>query len=792
MADRPFWLRPTRALRACAWILAIALTSTAISVSPTLATSPQPPAPSTTNRLADSTSPYLLLHADNPVDWYPWGPEAFERARAEDKPIFLSVGYSTCYWCHVAERTLYSDPAIARLMNQWFVNVKVDREQRPDVDRVYLLATEVMTGAAGWPNNLFLTPDLKPFFAGSYYPPADDELGRPGFPTVLSTIHDQWVNRREKVLTIADNAYVALAQAQQAGASAAAVALEPSAWLERAARNLSGRFDERNGGFGAPVGPRFPQAPALRLLLAHHRATGNQRSLDMLRRTLDAMASGGIRDHVGGGFHRYTVEPTWSIPHFEKMLYDNAQLLALYADAYAQLGDPLYADVARETADYLVSDLMAPEGGFYTAWDAAIGEHEGASYLWSEAQIRDTIGAEATARLLALYELRPMLEQGEAALLDGQPLGVLRVRAAQPGVAAAVAVRTLAPLRAALLAARDARPQPARDEKMVVALNGLAIEALVRASALLNEPRYLDAARASAQHIWEATWEPRTRTLWHQTFRGRADTAGFLDDYALLGRAYLALSAATGDTVWRDRAVEITDALLERFARGGELATTASSDGLPLLGQDTGDEVLPSGTSAAIDLLLRLAAATGEERYALRAVAYARGMSGRLAAHPHEWAAALEALTGPAAAAPAVVAALSAEPDVSPALPESADHVRATGTLHAAGSRAELVVELDIAPGWHVNANPASLDYLIPTEVRLDGIAAASARYPAGRPLRTGFASETLSLYEGLVRIAVPLAVSAAAPSVSVRLQACSAEVCLPPSTIPVPVTIDR
>src|SRR5437867_721131 len=350
--------------------------------------------PKHTNRLAKETSPYLLLHAHNPVDWYPWGPEALERAKKEDKPIFVSVGYSTCYWCHVAEKLLYSDPAIAALMNQWFVNIKVDREERPDVDRIYMLATQLMTGHGGWPNNVFLTPDMKPFFAGSYFPPTDDASGRPGFPTIIKAIHERWTGDRKRVTDEAARVFLAMRQTQRPDISRAPVPVKPAEWPTRAREALARGFDPDNAGFSRAQGPKFPHEPMLELLLTDYQVNRTEDSLHIVRKALDAMAYGGIRDHLAGGFHRYSTEPTWSVPHFEKMLYDNAQLLRLYAETYQITRDPLYKAVALELSDYLNGQMSARQGGFYTAQDAEVNGEEGASYVWTRAEIVSILGAQ--------------------------------------------------------------------------------------------------------------------------------------------------------------------------------------------------------------------------------------------------------------------------------------------------------------------------------------------------------------------------------------------------------------
>jgi len=362
----------------------------------------QPPASAYpyTNRLIHSLDPYLLLHAHNPVDWYPWGAEALAKAKKENKPIFLSIGYSTCYWCHVAERTIYSNPRIAQLMNQWFVNVKVDREQRPDIDQLYMSARQIMTGNGSWPNNLFLTPDLKPFYAGSYFPPADEPAKGPGFPTVLRMLHESWLKERPKVDSVAQEVFTDLRQANQRAMNDAAAKIDPGSWLADARDTLLQMMDHRHGGIADSGGTRFPRSPELGLLLTDYQANHDEAALSALTETLDAIAYGGIHDHLAGGFHRYSTEPTWSIPHFEKMLSDNAQLLGLYTRSFQLTGNPLYRAQALATAHYLESDMMAVGGGFYGAQDAEVNGVEGASYLWTRNQIASVLGEAETQPLM--------------------------------------------------------------------------------------------------------------------------------------------------------------------------------------------------------------------------------------------------------------------------------------------------------------------------------------------------------------------------------------------------------
>ena len=738
------------------------------------------------NRLIDSGSPYLLQHAHNPVDWYPWGPEAIEKARREDKPIFVSVGYSTCYWCHVANRTLYSNPAIAALMNRWFVNVKVDREQRPDLDAVYMLATMLLTGRGGWPNNVFLTPDLKPFFAGSYFPPEDDDFGRPGFVTVLKTVHREWTERREVVGQTAEKAVQAMRRVQRRNAPEAG-RVDPDAWLRTARDNLRAEFDAEHGGFreGRGNSSKFPHEPLLALLIADYRVSRDRDALGMLTATLDAMALGGIHDHLGGGFHRYTIETSWSVPHFEKMLYNNAQLLRIYAEAWQLTRKPLYRQVALGIGDYMLRQLAAPEGGFYTAEDAEVGHEEGASYLWTAEEIAAALGEARARAFFAAYQITPLAAQREADALKGGSRGALRRRVSK---APDAIPDSLAPARAKLFALRETRVQPARDEKLIVSQNGLAIDALARSGKILGKPEYVSAARRAAQRVWILAYDARNRVLHHEAYRGTARGDGFLDDYALLGLGFLSLADATGEVIWRRRAAQLADDALNGFARSdASFATTKAEKDLVIAPEDAGDIVTPSGTSAMAGLLLRLSLERGGSQYRRAAERAVGRVAGAVNGQPDQWptlvAATVKIRPGESVVGP------SAKPTPF-ALLDTASHVKATAALRRRGAQEEVVVTLTIASGFHVNANPASLEYLIPTALSFEDLIPSRIRYPAPKLFKPEFARDGLMVYDGTVELVaeVPAGTSARSVRGKVRAQACDDEVCLPPADLPIAV----
>lgn len=762
-----------------------------------------------TNRLINSDDPYLRLHAHNPVDWYPWGSEAFAKAKSEGKPIFLSIGYSTCYWCHVAEKTIYSDPAIAAVMNKWFVNVKVDREQRPDVDRLYIIATEMLTQHGAWPNNLFLTPDGKPFYAGSYFPPHDEPGAVMGFPSVLAAIHDLWVNHRaEKVTPAADELFGALTKVAAAQLAKPPVAVTPVDWMKQATQKLSKVIDRKNGGLGSPTGgPKFPQTPALDLLLASADLGKDDAARHALTDTLEAMSYGGIHDQLGGGFHRYATEPTWTVPHFEKMLSDNAQLLSLYARAYRLTNSALLRDVAADTAGYLMRDMQAPDGGFYTAQDAEIGGVEGADYLWTRQEIEKALGAAATEEFLAVYEIAAMPE----AAPFGDPKakretgGVLRIRVPiaetlrRAGASDSdTMLATLAPDRVKLLAVRQTRKQPATDHKIVTGLNGLAIGALAQAGTELSRDDFTAAARKAAERIWSTSFNSTRGALKHEIIGGKADVDGYIDDYAMFGDGLLTLADASHEEVWRKRAAAIADAMLKRFATAdGRLATGADA-GLPVALTDDSDSEMPSGTSAALALLTRLGERADGARFVAAAAKLAVASSGQIGARPQAWPSAVVALVrhpipaALAAAAPAPrtqVATNGADQGTAaPGVPATSDHVHVSAKL----TGDEIAVTLKVDAGYHINAHQPSFDYLVPTDLSFGGLTPSGIDYPPAVRLKTAFAPEGLDVYEGDVRLVAhfPAGVLSGVMGLEgkVTAQACDAKTCLPPASLPVSI----
>ncbi len=563
-----------------------------------------------TNRLAHETSPYLLQHAHNPVDWYPWGEEAFAKAKIENKPIFLSIGYSACHWCHVMERESFENPAIAATLNEKFVSVKVDREERPDVDAIYMAAVQAMTGNGGWPMSVFLTPDGKPFYGGTYFPP-EDRRGMPGFPRVLDSVATAWRDRRS---AISESASAMTEQLQSLGEVAATTgAALNRPLLDLAARALSESFDPVHGGFGQA--PKFPHPMDLQLLLRRFASSGDVHALHMVRHTLTQMARGGIYDHLGGGFARYSTDARWLAPHFEKMLYDNALLSFTYLEAYQATHDPADARVARETIDYVLSRMTDPAGPFHATEDADSEGEEGKYYVWTAAEIREILGDAAAKTFASVYDVtdagnwegRCILNLprslDEAAQALGRDVNDLRAE--------------LAESRAKLLAVRERRVAPAKDTKILVSWNGLMLASLALGGRVLAEPRYLEAAEKAAGFLLDHLRQPDGRLL-HVYKDGQARLNAYLDDYAALALGLTRLFEATGNPRWIESACALADQILDRFAGpdGGSFFYTSSDhESLIVRHKEIIDNATPAANALAASALLRLAALTGRERY---------------------------------------------------------------------------------------------------------------------------------------------------------------------------------
>jgi len=600
-----------------------------------------------TNRLINETSPYLLQHAHNPVDWYPWSEEALQKAQQEDKPILLSVGYSACHWCHVMERESFENEDIAGLMNQHFVSIKVDREERPDIDNIYMQAVQALTQQGGWPMTVFLTPDGRPFYGGTYFPPRDRQYGRetmPGFPRILLTINDYYKNHRAEVEEQANQLADYLKQRSstplrsKGGGLNIAGAL-PLEMLGTASSELASEFDPVHGGFGHA--PKFPNTMSLEFLLRTHlhRLRGEVGSkatrpeLEIVEVSLQHMANGGIYDQLGGGFHRYSVDAEWLVPHFEKMLYDNALLSRLYLHTYLVTGNPFYERIVEETLDYVAREMVSPQDGFYSTQDADSEGEEGKFFVWTPAEIEAALPAE-DARLFMLYY--GVTQDGN---FEGK--NILHVAQDAQTVAdnAQVSLETLqASLkrsRAMLFKQREKRVKPGRDEKILTSWNGLMLHSFAEAARYLDRPDYLQVATNNAGFLLRELY--RDGRLLRTYKEGRARLNGYLEDYTFLANGLLALYEASFNPRWFVEARRLMDEAIKLFAdeqNGGFFDTGSDHEALISRPKDIMDNATPAGNSVAADVLLRLAAFTGEEQYRRRADDYLRPMADVMVQHP--------------------------------------------------------------------------------------------------------------------------------------------------------------
>ncbi len=743
------------------------------------------------NRLILETSPYLRQHAHNPVDWYPWGEEAFERAQAEDKPVFLSIGYSTCHWCHVMERESFDNVEIARLMNEKFICIKVDREQRPDVDDIYMTAVQVTQQRGGWPMSSFLLPDRRPFFGATYFPPQQ-------FVNLMQQADTAWRERRDALETIAGQ----ITDLVQQITSARGVAKNLGRTvIGQATEGLIASTDRVYGGFGGA--PKFPNETNLLLLLEEALRTGDRPPLDAALITLRAMARGGIYDQVGGGFHRYSVDGRWLVPHFEKMLYNQAHLLRAYALAYRLTGDPLLARVARETADYVLRDMTSPDGAFYSATDAdseaADGESvEGEFFVWTKAQLRGALApadADLTIRLFGVTD-EGNFEHRNILFLDrpfDESTGDL-------GLSLEDLLRRLDRIRERLYQVREERLHPLRDDKILTSWNGMMIRALAEAADALGEPAYAEAAARSAEFLWKHG-RREDGGLWRVWLMGVASTSGLVQDYAHLAHAFVALYDVTGERIWLERAGVVASAMVERFwdptpAPTEAEAATASSLGSGffvaertaanlLIAQPKSptDGAVPSGNSVAVRALAELGR-KGEPGATDRALATVAAFAANVERAP---AAYTYMLTG---------LAVALDGEAGPRGTAGSGAVAAAASLRPAADAGEYEVDLDlvIADGWHLNGPEPLQEDLIGTEVlgADSGFELADLRYPEPRRTQVSTQSGDVLIYEDTQRIAfrvraAPESEGGSPPvsvPISIRLQACDDQVCLLPETV--------
>jgi hypothetical protein len=756
-----------------------------------------PAAPRHTNHLAREASPYLLQHAHNPVDWYPWGQEAFEEARRLDRPIFLSVGYSTCYWCHVMERESFEDETVAAVLNAHFVAIKVDREERPDVDEIYMTAVQAVSGHGGWPMSVFLEPrTLKPFFGGTYFP-------REQFMRLLEGVHEAWTQRNEALRRDADRLGAVVARHLEGP-----VRVEPlgEAQVRAALESLLGSYDPVDGGFGAGQN-KFPMPAYLELLMGS--AWDDPPVRQAVLHTLDRMAAGGIFDQVGGGFHRYSTDRRWRVPHFEKMLYDNGQLASIYAAAYERTGDAFYAAVVRDTLDYVLREMTGPDGAFLSAQDAEAGAREGATYIWTEQELREALreaGRDAEAAFAwSVYGLEQVRDHHQP---PAAWKSALYLRATLPELARRSGVdprelrERLASVDAALLESRSRRPQPSTDDKVLTGWNGLMIAGMADGGRVLGEDRYVQAAGRAAAAVLAQMRAPDGGLL-RVARNGRARVEAFLEDYALLIRGLVALHRATGEPAPLREAGRLVGEAARRFRdeRGGAwFDTLADRPDLFVRTRSAYDGAVPCGNSALLLGLLDLHELTGEPRFLDEAADLLRGMSGAVARNPlgaslstlalHRFVTAYPqrlVWEKPARGAQGQAAAPAGPVQVT----LGAERLRL-----GESAAATIEVRLHIAQGYHVNAHEPGADFLVALTVRLAGVAGvdAEAMYPPGTPYAAAYAPQPLSVHSGLVT--VPLRLRRVGPvsgegRIEVTFQACTDRACLAPQTVALPIVIE-
>ncbi len=721
-----------------------------------------------TNRLILEDSPYLLQHAHNPVDWYAWGPQAFAKAQQENKPIFLSIGYSTCHWCHVMEKESFENPLIARLLNIYFVSIKVDRERRPDVDATYMAAVKLMMGYGGWPMSSFLSPEGKTFYGDTYFPPAE-------FTRVLQEIHQFWQQNQSEFLAQADE--VADAVAALSATQARVATIEVSAINNGLSRIMSA-YDEHNGGFSQA--PKFPNEPLLYFLLNHVEHRFNQDVLNALQHTLDAMLRGGIYDQIGGGFHRYSTDYRWLVPHFEKMLYNQANLSRIYLRGWKLTRNSAFKRVARNTLDYVLREMTASDGGFYSATDADSEGHEGRFFLWTPAQIKAALNHDDAELALDIYDVsaqgnfegRNILHLGES----------LEVYAKNHQLDPDTFVKRIARINQRLLETRQRRIPPSLDTKIITAWNGMMITALAQAGDMLDDAHYRTAAIRAAEFIWRYN-RNEDGDLLRASLDGRASVAASQEDYAYLAESFLMLFDITGQHLWLQRAEKLTDTMLAQFwdKNSGGFFLGSEKSALTAMGRikDSSDGAMPSGNSVALHVLQKLSRRTNNLEYGKYAQASLSAFSSTLMSNPST-----------------LPYMLSAANDLFNG--ETGAHLYAAHgaiAVHAElGTHQDLTLNLSIRPGWHINAHQPLQKYLIPTSVKLaedsKGWRIEHLDYPKAERRTLGFQSEPLALYEGEIEIKAVLtktnktSIVDRPPPIELRLQACSNSLCLAPETL--------
>jgi len=721
--------------------------------------------PAFINRLILEDSPYLLQHAHNPVNWYPWGEEAFAIAKAQDKPIFLSIGYATCHWCHVMEEESFENVDIAELLNDEFIAVKVDREQRPDVDASYMSAVQIMTGRGGWPMSSFLNVETQPFYGGTYYPPDV-------FADLINQIAVLWLDDRDSLEAQATELASAVVASSQLSGKASEIG---TSVIDDAVEQLVASFDELQGGFGEA--PKFPQESKLFLLLDHARRQGDDEALNAAHVSLLRMAAGGIHDQVAGGFHRYSVDNEWLVPHFEKMLYNQALLSRNYLSAYLINGDQEHRRIVQRALDYVLREMTSPQGGFYSATDADSAGAEGTFFVWTPEQLRSVLGKDDAELAIELWNVSKNGNFEHSNILHYNDSFAELASAHDTGMEELMT--RMDAIGDVLLEARQSREKPLRDEKIISAWNGMMISAFAEAGSMLNKPEYVEAAVRAGKFIWDNNG-PKNGELLRAFYDGKASVESAQEDYAYLAESYLMLYDVTGKDGWLTRAEALVNTMHEKFwdtdAGGYFLGTQKVGAVRP---KDLYDSSIPTGNAVALRVLTRLWHRTGNDVFKLRADALLVAFSGYLEKYPSAFSymltGASELLLGEAAHRQYIA--------------------RGNVKVQARAVGDEIRVKLDMAPGWHVNANKPNQDYLIPTQLQgPDGKEIADTRYPEVVSKTLGFNSGELALYENSVMIKAPLKDLMNAEdvlfSLRLQLQACDDSICLAPEDVALSVSV--
>jgi uncharacterized protein len=816
------------AILGCVALMPTTIWSQSQGEPPMSATSTQPDRPPHskpphTNRLSKQTSPYLLQHAHNPVDWYPWGDEAFNAAREQNKPIFLSIGYSTCYWCHVMERESFENEETAAIMNEHFICIKVDREERPDVDDVYMTATQMLTGQGGWPMSVFLEPaNLKPFIAGTYFPP-HDSIGRPGFKSVLKQVSNAWQTKRDAIIAQAEQ--VAGVVKEHLSQAAKPVPLS-TAQVDAAIASLLSNYDSRDGGFNTGA-PKFPTPVNLDFIIGA--AWDNIPARNAVIHTLNRMAIGGMYDQVGGGFHRYSTDEKWLVPHFEKMLYDNGQLASTYSRAFELSHDDFYAEIVRETLDYVLREMTSPAGGFFSAQDAEVNTLEGGNYVWTADEVRQTLtqqGLDAEVDFaLEAYGLSQGTNFQDPHHPEVDPKNVLYLidrpdkLAAKLGKPAKEINAKLQIINHELLAARDQRDQPSKDDKILASWNGLMIAGMADGGRVLNEKKYIDAAAKAANFVLQ-NMRAKDGALLRSHRNGESKIDGFLEDYALMIRGLIALHKASKDRklledakalaavakikFWDSTAIDAKTGTGGAGVGGGYFDTLENQSDLFVRVRSTYDGAVPSGNSVMLNNLIDLHELTGEASYLDDAAATLRSVSIVIDEHPTMAMLATLALDRMIDRyphkldKPSVTAAVTApsQPAPSTSTPTMSYGPREAVKISTdrneitvkPGSPATFEITLKINKSYHINANKPGDEFLIPLEIKLVGAQGLklAVQYPRGDQVKSEISDNPIFQHSGELKIPVTIEQTAKVtgrPQITLTYQACTSKECMEPKT---------